>query len=290
MPNGHYPKGITEHYGGSKSHRLFNGELGDGVRGLHLTSRRQHWWTNWYVQNFEDECEWNQKGARCLQGYLDPVPLHKICEDGYPSTWSETRDKKFLQFRKPRPPDVKMVSIRPSEREADKHYQEDNGKYPLDHYHDDNLVWKDASWRTLRSSEKAVILGYPRDYLKIAGITEDQREETIAQSASLYALSRILESMPNADGIWPPMRLQIQEDRLEGISRENEAEPEESARGAAEAAPAGPQQEDTFYPIFLGAEGISIRQLAIARKVALDITTDRQIGIIGDTDRMEISG
>ena len=67
-------------------------------------------------------------------------------------------------------------------------------------------MWKGDDWRCLNSNERIRMLGFPSQYLNVKDASpEDTRCELAGDAMAVQVLVRILATLPEQPGAWPPL-------------------------------------------------------------------------------------
>ena len=85
-------------------------------------------------------------------------------------------------------------------------------------------MWKGEQWRCLNANERLVILGFPKGYLDAPKepLTEDAKCELAGDVMATKVISRLLASLPEAPGAWPPLPLAVSEGKI--VAKEDDAD------------------------------------------------------------------
>ena len=88
-------------------------------------------------------------------------------------------------------------------------WAQDSWSYSPYQNEEDLLVWRGEEWRCLNANERMVILGFPRGYLEAPKepLTEDAKCELAGDVMAVKVICRLLASLPEAPGAWPPRDL-----------------------------------------------------------------------------------
>ena len=174
----------------NQSHDRITKELWDidpniecvGIDAVHvsLARRPRYWWTHWYVQRFGEELESSYKSVRHLAHIVELPKVETVLDDGYLPRWKG--NQKFHAFTRCRP--VKQEPSKPTGKAtasegALQRWAQDSWRNSPYQYEEDLLAWKGENWRCLNSSERMVILGFPKGYLDAPKepLTEDAKCE-----------------------------------------------------------------------------------------------------------------
>ena len=156
---------------------------------------------------------------RHLAPDLDVPEVKSVLEDGYLPRWKD--DGRFHTFTRCRP--VKQEPAKPTgkataSQEALQRWAQDSWRYSPYQYEQDLLVWKDEQWRCLNANERLVILGFPKGYLEAPAepLTEDAKCELAGDVMAIKVICRLLASLPEAPGVWPPLPLVVEEGKILG--------------------------------------------------------------------------
>lgn len=70
------------------------------------------------------------------------------------------------------------------------------------------LVWKGNQWRCLQASECVRQLGFPEGYLETDNpLSEDSKRQLMGDAMAVRVFVRLIASMPEAPGVWPPLKV-----------------------------------------------------------------------------------
>ena len=151
-------------------------------------------------------------------------------------------------------------------------------------YEDDLLVWKGDQWRCLNANERMVILGFPSGYLDVPHepLTEDAKCELAGDVMAMRVISRLLASLPEAPGVWPPLPLVVEEGKIMVTGDDSD---DHRAPGQEPVALNGEPVEaevDQGSPMFRAKEVVEMskRQQNIARQIVRQMEGRGPYGIV----------
>ena len=128
-------------------------------------------------------------------------------------------DGRFHTFTRCRP--VKQEPAKPTgkataSQEALQRWAQDSWRYSPYQYEEDLLVWKGEQWRCLNANERLAILGFPKGYLEApqGPLTEDAKCELAGDVMAVKVISRLLASLPESPGAWPPLPLSVVDQKI----------------------------------------------------------------------------
>ena len=273
---------------------------------------RNIFWTNWHVQTFEEDNEVFHQGIRNLYSFLEMPRLINLLEDNFRAKWRKPNAGRFAIFTEPTPGLIPVentcVCLQVTGETAADRHEKDSKQYPFDHYHEENLLWRkkegtsDVEWRRLNSNEKLRLFGFPDGYLRaVEWLTDHQVNVLAASASSIPVLTRILATLPESEGAWPPTALVVHKNQFIGESPEQAMEDigehddeTEDVSGTVVKAPtthvAGHNLVQAGIEL-MEERPLTSQQVGAARRLALDLMKNEDvIGIVYSGEQWHLAG